>query len=373
MPMAARRRSARTSDRSSHPVPMKRSPSDPSSLLRPSVTALHGYAPGEQPKLRGAVKLNTNENPYPPAPAVLRAIRKATDGRLRLYPNATSRALREKLASVHGCAPENVFVGNGSDEVLACLVRAFAEPEASVGPRGGSRATVQYPWPAYSLYPVLAAIHGARGVAVPLGPDFGLPTVAELKRGKLWDFDAALTFVTLLSGGFVAGLDGGKIYNTFPLMGGQIVPPGYRIFASWWQNAFENPVAAQFHHRLLAITTAVVLLLLARAAGRAPVLTRLREAAWLMVVVVFVQVALGITTLLLAVPVPLGVMHQLTGVGVLTAVVVAAHRARGDRGLASIPTIFGLLEARLSSCPRCQGRLMKTFANTSTKLRCRRI
>ena len=154
------------------------------------------------------------------------------------------------------------------------------------------------------------------------------PAPPRLRHGFLCG--AALTFVTLLSGGFVAGLDGGKIYNTFPLMGGQIVPPGYRIFASWWQNAFENPVAAQFHHRLLAITTAVVLLLLARAAGRAPVLTRLREAAWLMVVVVFVQVALGITTLLLAVPVPLGVMHQLTGVGVLTAVVVAAHRARGN-------------------------------------------
>ena len=175
---------------------MKRSPSNPASLLRPFLASLHGYAPGEQPKLRGAVKLNTNENPYPPAPAVLRAVRKATDGRLRLYPNATSRALREKLASVHGCAPENVFVGNGSDEVLAYLVRAFAEPVASVGPRGLSRATVQYPWPAYSLYPVLAAIHGARGVAVPLARDFGLPTVAELKRGKLWDFDAALTFVT---------------------------------------------------------------------------------------------------------------------------------------------------------------------------------
>ena len=140
---------------------------------------------------------------------------------------------------------------------------------------------------------------------------------------------AALTFLTLLSGGFVAGLDGGKIYNTFPLMGGQIVPPGYRMFASWWQNALENPVAAQFHHRLLAITTAVVLVLLARATRGAPTTAGLREAAWVMVVVVIMQVTLGITTLLLAVPVPLGVMHQLTGVGVLTAAVVAAHRARG--------------------------------------------
>ena len=141
---------------------------------------------------------------------------------------------------------------------------------------------------------------------------------------------AALTFVTLLSGAFVAGLDGGKIYNTFPLMGGQVVPPGYRLFASWWQNAMENPAAAQFHHRLLAITTAVVLLLLARAARATPAPAALRYAAWVMAVVVIMQVALGIVTLLSAVPVSLGVLHQLTGVGVLTAVVVTAHRARGS-------------------------------------------
>lgn len=139
----------------------------------------------------------------------------------------------------------------------------------------------------------------------------------------------ALTFVTLLSGAFVAGLDGGKIYNTFPLMGGQVVPPGYRIFASWWQNAMENPAAAQFHHRLLGIMTAVVLLLLARAARGAPAPSGLRYAAWVMAITVIMQVTLGIATLLLAVPVPLGVLHQLIGVGVLTAALVAAHRARG--------------------------------------------
>jgi heme a synthase len=142
----------------------------------------------------------------------------------------------------------------------------------------------------------------------------------------------ALTFATLLSGAFVAGLDGGKIYNTFPLMGGQVVPPGYRIFASWWQNALENPAAAQFHHRLLAITTAVVLLLLARAARAGQATAGLRYAAWVMAVAVIMQVALGIATLLTAVPVSLGVLHQLTGVGVLTAAVVAAHRARGSAG-----------------------------------------
>ena len=165
--------------------------------------------------------------------------------------------------------------------------------------------------------------------ALDLQPTAADATPAPSRLRRAFYGGAALTFATLLSGAFVAGLDGGKIYNTFPLMGDQIVPPGYRLFASWWQNAMENPAAAQFHHRLLAITTAVVLVLLARAARGAPTTAGLRDASWVMVVVVIMQVALGITTLVLAVPVPLGVMHQLTGVGVLTAVVVAAHRARG--------------------------------------------
>ena len=107
------------------------------------VRDLHAYVPGEQPKIRGLIKLNTNENPYPPAPAVLRAVRKAADSRLRLYPNPTSAALREKLAKLHGCDPSNVFVGNGSDEVLACIIRAFVEPVSAVPAHRRSRATVQ--------------------------------------------------------------------------------------------------------------------------------------------------------------------------------------------------------------------------------------
>src|SRR5262245_45843264 len=100
----------------------------PSSLIRPLVRALHAYVPGEQPKIRGLVKLNTNENPYPPSPRVLARIRAATDGRLRLYPNPTAQALREKLARLHGCSVNRIFVGNGSDECLALAVRAFVEP-----------------------------------------------------------------------------------------------------------------------------------------------------------------------------------------------------------------------------------------------------
>src|SRR5215472_963035 len=88
-------------------------------LIRPLVRRLHPYVPGEQPKIQGLIKLNTNENPYPPAPKVLAAVKAAVDGRLRLYPNPTAQPLREELARFHRCAPENIIVGNGSDELLA--------------------------------------------------------------------------------------------------------------------------------------------------------------------------------------------------------------------------------------------------------------
>jgi len=167
---------------------MKNSP-----LVRPLVRALHPYVPGEQPKIRGLIKLNTNENPYPPSPHVLRAVKDAVDERLRLYPNPTASLLREKLAKLHGCKAENIIVGNGSDELLALAVRTFVEP----GPKSGqSQATVQYFTPSYSLYPVLASTHGARANAMPLGPDFALPKVAALRKARTWDFRAALSFVT---------------------------------------------------------------------------------------------------------------------------------------------------------------------------------
>src|SRR5580765_4063316 len=101
---------------------------NPRSLIRPLVHTLHAYVPGEQPKIKGLIKLNTNENPYPPSPRVFKAVKAAVDGRLRLYPNPTAQLLREKLAKLHGCKPENIIIGNGSDELLAMAVRAFVEP-----------------------------------------------------------------------------------------------------------------------------------------------------------------------------------------------------------------------------------------------------
>jgi histidinol-phosphate aminotransferase len=180
-------------------------------LIRPLVRKLHPYVYGEQPKIKGLIKLNTNENPYPPSPKVLAAVKAAVDGRLRLYPNPKAQALREKLAKLHGCHADNIIVGNGSDELLALATRAFVEPMVGQASNPSPSAKkkletgkmpvlhcsiVQYFAPSYSLYPVLADIHGAAKNAVPLKSDFSLPKVTELKHGGIWNFRAALTFVT---------------------------------------------------------------------------------------------------------------------------------------------------------------------------------
>lgn len=168
------------------------------SLVRPLVQKLHAYVPGEQPKIKGLIKLNTNENPYPPSPKVLAAIKAAVDGRLRLYPNPTAQPLREKLAKLHRCPAENIIVGNGSDELLALATRTFVEPASGTNTSRAevSKSTVQYFTPSYSLYPVLAAIHGARTNAIRLTHDFRLPPLDVLKKSRAWDFAAALTFLT---------------------------------------------------------------------------------------------------------------------------------------------------------------------------------
>jgi histidinol-phosphate aminotransferase len=178
---------------------MRVSAPKPRRLIRPLIQSLHAYVPGEQPKIPGLIKLNTNENPYPPSPKVFAALRAAIDPRLRLYPNPTSQALRQKLAAFHQCRPENIIVGNGSDELLMLAVRALVEPADSSPSRtraARSRSTVQYFSPSYSLYPVLANIHGAVKNSVRLTADFGLPGLALLKKSRAWDFQAALSFVT---------------------------------------------------------------------------------------------------------------------------------------------------------------------------------
>jgi histidinol-phosphate aminotransferase len=224
-------------------------------LIRPLVRELQAYVPGEQPKIKGLIKLNTNENPYPPSPKVLAAVKAAVDGRLRLYPNPTAQALREKLAKLHRCKPENIIVGNGSDEVLALATRAFVEPvpnsKFKIKNSKLAAATVQYFAPSYSLYPVLADIHGTAKNAVPLNPDFSMPTVAELTRGRQWNFNAALTFIT------TPNAPGGRGYKTSELeklcraqKGVVILDEAYVDFAD--ENALK--LALKFPHVLVART-----------------------------------------------------------------------------------------------------------------------
>jgi len=222
-------------------------------LIRPLVHELHAYVPGEQPKIKGLVKLNTNENPYPPSPKVLAAVKAAVDGRLRLYPNPTAEKLRAKLAKLHGCQPENIIIGNGSDEVLALATRAFVEPHSKLKTQNSKlpQATVQYFTPSYSLYPVLADIHGAAKNAVPLNADFSIPSVPELKRGKKWNFHAALTFVT------TPNAPGGRGYKTAALeklcraqKGVVVLDEAYVDFAN--ENAAK--LALKFPHVLVART-----------------------------------------------------------------------------------------------------------------------
>lgn len=149
-----------------------------SARFRKNIEAIEGYVPGEQPVDGGFVKLNTNENPYPPSPRVLSAVRKAADRSLRLYPEPMSRSVRSLAASIYGLAPENVLVGNGSDELLSILVRCFV----------GAGDRVAYPEPTYTLYDTLIAIQEGEKAAVSYLPDFSLPE-------NFFSQAAALTFL----------------------------------------------------------------------------------------------------------------------------------------------------------------------------------
>ena len=146
------------------------------------------YAP-EQPRVKGLIKLNTNENPYPPSPKVLETMRKAVDGRLRLYPNPRAQGLREALGKVHGLSGDHIMIGNGSDELLALATRAFVEPKVGRSNRETSNAsTIQYWTPSYSLYPVLCQVHGAIINEVPLEADFFHPIPGEIEAGETMEF-----------------------------------------------------------------------------------------------------------------------------------------------------------------------------------------
>lgn len=124
----------------------------------PIVQALSPYAPGEQPKIDGLIKLNTNESPFPPSPEALAAMKAAAADTLRLYPDPQSTALREALAERHGVRPSQVFVGNGSDEVLAHAFAALLKHDEPL----------RFPDITYSFYPVYCGLFGIESAIVPL-------------------------------------------------------------------------------------------------------------------------------------------------------------------------------------------------------------
>jgi heme a synthase len=137
-----------------------------------------------------------------------------------------------------------------------------------------------------------------------------------------------LVSLTIVAGGFVAGLNAGLTYNTFPLMDGSFVPAGYAQLSPFIRNLFENIPAVQFDHRLLAETTAISVIILWLAAARAGLRRHARLALHALLVMALLQVSLGISTLLLVVPVPLAAAHQAGAVLLLTAAIVLRHRLR---------------------------------------------
>lgn len=137
-----------------------------------------------------------------------------------------------------------------------------------------------------------------------------------------------LASITIMSGGFVAGLKAGKIYNTFPMMGDAWLPPGGMALEPWWRNFFDNITVVQFDHRVLAVTTLLIIITYWFKARRAELPARSRPAVNALLHTAVLQVALGITTLLLAVPVVLGVLHQAVAMLLFTVILYILHSLR---------------------------------------------
>jgi histidinol-phosphate aminotransferase len=141
------------------------------SFFRPEIEAAAGYVPGEQPQDGEFIKLNTNENPYPPSPEVGRAI-EATIRRLRKYPDPMAGEFRRRAAELHGVEPDWILCGNGSDDILTIITRTLV----------GQGQLLRLPYPSYILYKTLAELQGARSEEVRFNADWSLP--AEFARAR---------------------------------------------------------------------------------------------------------------------------------------------------------------------------------------------
>ena len=165
------------------------------SVFRPAIDRMAGYTPGEQPQDGGWIKLNTNENPYPPSPRVVDAIRRAAEGRLNVYPDPHATGFRKVAARLFNVDPDWILPANGSDENLTIITRAFCDADE----------TVAYPYPSYILYESLAQIQGSKVVRLNLdaGWQWNAAAAAALRKqvriffvpnpnsptGTLWNAD----------------------------------------------------------------------------------------------------------------------------------------------------------------------------------------
>ncbi len=135
------------------------------SYFRDNVERTAAYTPGFQPKATEVVKLNTNENPYPPSPLVMKTLAQIKPEQLRRYPDPLGNAFREAAAELNGVKSENIMCCNGGDDLLSIAIRAFCDEGRPLA----------YPVPTYSLYPVLARLQNCRAIEIPFGGKFDLP------------------------------------------------------------------------------------------------------------------------------------------------------------------------------------------------------
>ena len=147
----------------------------PTEYFLPHIARMEGYIPGEQPPDQGVIKLNTNENPYPPSAQVLDRVRAACEDTLRLYPDSQALSVRRRLSEIFGVAPEETLVGNGSDELLNIIVRCFVDRDQAV----------VYPSPTYSYYATLIQMQGARAVEVEFDENYALPPDLVVESARL--------------------------------------------------------------------------------------------------------------------------------------------------------------------------------------------
>jgi histidinol-phosphate aminotransferase len=146
--------------------------------FRENVEKTKGYEPGFQPQQTDIVKLNTNENPYPPSPAVMKVLAEVSTEQLRRYPDPKGSSFRQAAAEINGVQPENIMCCNGGDDLLVIAFQAFCDENRPVA----------YPVPTYTYYPVLAEVQNCKAIEVPFDSEFNLPA-------KLAGTGAALTII----------------------------------------------------------------------------------------------------------------------------------------------------------------------------------